>query len=468
MDINKKDLPDQEKESFRLSHKQKFIYISGIIPQTIIAGIFSLTYVNFFWDNLQLQQIYFVIGQMIYMWVNAFNDFFLGRMSDKTNIQRWGSRRLVYIKWGGPLWALVFFAMWFPWSYTNQIVIFIQFVVSLCAFDMFLTLVILVWMALLPELTENLAERNQIQFFNQILLVIGALPVLISLSIFESSLQSFQIFCGIMAIISAILYFIVGSKLKERPELYKNEKIPGLWKSIKETLNSRSFVSYTAYKFFNYVNNSMLLPFLFAYIYIMSLNIFTASILVYVIFTIFGWLGYALYMKLSKKYEMQTLIIRGRIIQIIASVIGFIVVLQAGAELFLWVFFALSNILSGYLLFDYPYLMLSTDEDEVNYGFRREGMFLGANAFFIKFSDSVGPIIATSVLLLFGFVRDAPIQSAESLIGIKLLFFIMPAIMNIIGLICIYFYPLHSEYLKEMRAKLLIMHEKKAKAYNPK
>jgi GPH family glycoside/pentoside/hexuronide:cation symporter len=106
--------------------------------------------------------------------------------------------------------------------------------------------------------------------------------------------------------------------------------------------------------------------------------------------------------------------------------------------------------------------MLVTDEDEVKYRFRREGMFLGTNAFFIKFGDSFGAIIATSILLYFGFVRNAPSQPPEAIFGIKLLFFIIPAIMDCCGLICIRFFPLHGEYLKEMRKQLMIMHKQKS------
>ncbi|MFX1340617.1 MAG: MFS transporter, partial [Promethearchaeota archaeon] len=227
-----------------LTGKETFTYVLAMIPQTILSGIFVLLYVNFFWDNLKLQQTYFVLGSVIYMIVNSLNDFFLGRLSDKTNVDRWGSRRLIYIKWGGPLWALVFFLTWFPWSYDNQIIIFIHFVVSICAFDTFLTLVILVWMALLPELTENLAERNKIQFLNQVFGTIGALPVILALFIFENNLQMFQIFAGVMALISAVLYYIIGNTLRERPELYKHEEVPGLINYIKEVIKSKSFISY--------------------------------------------------------------------------------------------------------------------------------------------------------------------------------------------------------------------------------
>jgi GPH family glycoside/pentoside/hexuronide:cation symporter len=449
----------------KLAGKETFVYILGNIPQTILSGIFLLVYINFFWNYLKLQQTYFVIGQIIYMILNASNDFFLGRLSDKTNVEKWGSRRLIYIKWGGPLWAIIFFIMWFPWSYTNQIIIFLHFLITICAFDMFLTLVVITRMALLPELTESLNERNKIQFFNQIITAVGAIPVIIALTLFESNIQLFQIFAGIMAVISAILYYIVGSKLHERPELYKTEKIPGLVKSLRETLKSRSFISYTGFAFFNMVNFYIGFSFVFVFLYIMYFDVFTSILLYYLITITFGWTSYAIYVKLAKRVEMQKLIIRGELCSLAVNIVGFMVVIQSGADIFIWVFLILGTLTNGFLIFGFPYLMLVMDEDEIKYGHRREGMYLGMHTFFIKFSESFAAVVATSVLLYFGFVRNAKSQSSEALYGIKFLFFVIPAIMMVLALLSVYFYPLKGEYLKEVREKLNIMHEKKTEAY---
>ena len=129
------------------------------------------------------------------MFVNAFNDPLLGQMSDRTNVKKWGSRRLIYIKWGGIIWGLVFFGMWFPWSYSNQIIIFIHYTLSICAFDMCLTLVILCWMALLPEITEDLHERNKIQYSIGIFGSFSAVFVLMAQALIkiENGLFYFQI-----------------------------------------------------------------------------------------------------------------------------------------------------------------------------------------------------------------------------------------------------------------------------------
>jgi GPH family glycoside/pentoside/hexuronide:cation symporter len=110
--------------------------------------------------------------------------------------------------------------------------------------------------------------------------------------------------------------------------------------------------------------------------------------------------------------------------------------------------------------------MLVMDEDELTYGNRREGMYLGMHSFFIKFSESVAAIIATSVLLYFGFVRDAPQQSPEAIFGIKFLFFVIPACNMVLALVSVSFFPLKGEHLKDVREKLKTLHEEKTEAYN--
>ena len=162
---------------------------------------------------------------------------------------------------------------------------------------------------------------------------------------------------------------------------------------------------------------------------------------------------------------MQKLIIRGELFALAINIIGFTVVIQSGADIFIWAFLILGTLANGFLIFGFPYLMLVMDEDEIKYGNRREGMYLGMHTFFIKFSESLAAIVATTVLLYFGFVRNAPEQSPEAIYGIKFLFFIIPAIMMVLALLSVYFFPLKGEYLKQVREKLNTMHQKKAEDY---
>ena len=124
---------------------------------------------------------------------------------------------------------------------------------------------------------------------------------------------------------------------------------------------------------------------------------------------------------------------RGKAVEIAISIAAFTISLSNGTEFIWFGMLIIIFVLGGYSVFVNPYLLLVTDEDEMKYDTRREGMYLGTNAIFNKIAESVGPIIATSVLILFGFLQNAPegyIQSESALIGIKFLLFIVPSIMN--------------------------------------
>ncbi|MBA7664729.1 hypothetical protein ES703_72792 [subsurface metagenome] len=103
------DNSQNDKEEYNLTGQERFLYSLALFPNIVLAGIFSLNYVNFFWDNLQLQQFYFTAALLIYAIINSLNDFYLGRLSDKTNVERWGGRRLIYIKWGGAFMGFYIF-----------------------------------------------------------------------------------------------------------------------------------------------------------------------------------------------------------------------------------------------------------------------------------------------------------------------------------------------------------------------
>ncbi|MHA1803004.1 MAG: MFS transporter [Promethearchaeota archaeon] len=454
------------KRESNLSRKEQFLYSIVFFPNIILAGIFSLNYVNFFWDNLKLQQLYFSIGLLIYTIVNPLNDFYLGRLTDKTNVARWGGRRLIYMKWGGPLWAFLFFSMWFPWSYTNQVVIFIHFITSIIGFDMMLSLVWMVWTAVLPEMTENIEERNVIMLYSYFMSLLGAFPVMIAFLLFETSLVWFQAFAGVCAVICGVLYYIVGANLKERPELYKQQEIIPLKQAIKEMFRLKSFVADTIYRSFNQINIILSSSFIFAYLFILGVDLLTASLLFTFNSIILGFLGNYIYTKLSMTRDMRDLIIRGKIGIILINLTAFFIILFTGYKILIWIFLLIGTIIGGYGLFDYPLLMLVTDDDEVMNGTRREGTIIGTNVFFIKITESLAPILGTSILLFFGYVQGASIQSPRAELGILFLMTVVPSIIHFFALLGILYFPLHGDYLKEMNEKLLKIHEEKVKLFS--
>ncbi len=87
------------------------------------------------------------------------------------------------------------------------------------------------------------------------------------------------------------------------------------------------------------------------------------------------------------------------------------------------------------------------------------------NALFVKPATSLDPIIATLIFTAFGFVQGSDIQTADAILGIKILFLLIPAIAVTISLVVLYFHPLlRRDTLDEMRKNLEALHaEKKEK-----
>jgi len=446
----------------KLSRRQLFGYALGAVPAGLLAFIFSLKYIEYFFDDLKLLPMYFIAGQVIYMIINAINDPLLGQLSDKTNREKWGSRRLIYIKYGGPIWALTFVLLWFPWSLDNQFIIFLHYTITICLFDTMLTLVILVWMALLPEMTASTDERNKANFLALLFGAMAVIPMFIVLGTLKTLSDSFRLFMIFIAIISSVLLIIVSYTCEERPEFQKDEVFP-IWKSIKETIKLKSFRWFMLYNFCGVFLGSLLLSYIFVYILVLGGST-EALFGFFLIYVIIGYGANIVCMKLQPKWGMRKVILRFGILRVIGTFGIFFLMLVPALESLIWIGFIWIMFFGGYSVYTTGGLMyLSVDEDELNTGTRREGIFLGVNALFTKPAGSLGPILATVVLVSFGYQQGSDVQPDSAFLGIKILLLIVPAIVTAISLIFIYYYPIHGEKLEEMKAKLEILHIEKRK-----
>jgi GPH family glycoside/pentoside/hexuronide:cation symporter len=389
--------------------------------------------------------------------INALNDPLLGQMSDRTNPQKWGSRRTIYIRYGAPIWGFTFMLVWFPWSFNNQIVIFLHFVIGICLFDTFFTLVVLVWMALLPEMTSDLDERNKANLLATIVATIFVLPIFIIVGAMDPTSEEFIILMLFIAVLSTILLILTSYLCKERREFQMDKGLP-LVKAVKETLRMKSFLLYMGYNFCQSLNGSIGLSYLFVYLLVLG----EGGLLYY--FAIFFFIGYGsnfLYVKMRAKFGMRNILLRFGFTNVIITLILFPFIVLIDSPFLVILVLGIRTFLGGYTVFNTPFLYLSIDEDELKTGSRREGMFLGINALITKPAQSIGPIIATFILGIFGYIQNSDFQPDSAFIGIKVLMFLFPVIVNAIGLTFMYFYPLHGERLDKLRERLEILHAEK-------
>ncbi|MFX1445024.1 MAG: MFS transporter [Promethearchaeota archaeon] len=454
---------DQYRPYGKLTQRERFGYALGAAPGGVLAYVFTFKYIEFFFNDLKLLPLYFIIGQIIYLVINAINDPLLGQLTDRTNPQKWGSRRIIYIKYGGPIWALTFILVWFPWSFDNQFIIFLHYVISICVFDCMLTLVIIAWMALLPEMTNDTGERSLVTLIVILIGILTIVPVLYIIGPMKPTSQDFQFLMVIIAIVSSILMLIVARECFERPEFH-NDQIFSLGDSLKETLKSKSFLIYTGFNFCNIFLGGIGLSYLFVYVLILgTLGILEAVGLFVVISIVVAFISNVFCAQLRPKWGMRKIILRFGMLRALGALILFIIILNPVPLWVIWTGFIVHTFLGGYGVFSTPLLYLSIDEDELENGSRREGMFLGMNALITKPALSLGPIIATIILISYGYVQGSNTQPQSAYLGIKVLFFLIPAIVLFVSMIFIYFHPLYGERLALMEEKLEALHKEKAK-----
>lgn len=446
----------------KLSSKRVFGYVIGTVPVVLIMGYFNLAYVNFFYDDLQLNETYWIIGLIIYSIVNAINDPFIGHLSDNTDAKRWGSRRIIYIKYFSPILVILFVLIWFPWSEDNQFIMFLHFVVLICVYDTALNIVTMTWMALLPEMTMDIDERTKISLISGVVGFFAAIPVMIVPYIMNDH-NLLRIGSVIIAVISIICYFLIIRYSKENPE-FQEDKSPPILESLKQTLTSKSFICYMGYNFFNILVLSIGL----SYLFIHSLILGEEGIFYFFLIYIFvGYGANVLCMKLREKYGMKKIITTFISLNIIVGFISFFMVLNPLTEWFLWIGVILTSFFGGAGVFGSVLQALPIDEDELKYGARREGMFYGVNALFTMHAYSLGPIIATFILSATNYVKDGPleVQPASALLAIKFIFFLLPRIFGILGLIFILLYPMKKLESKQFQEDLAALHLKKKQNY---
>ena len=189
-------------------------------------------------------------------------------------------------------------------------------------------------------------------------------------------------------------------------------------------------------------------------------------LLFFVVYFPIGYAGNIAAMKLQPKWGMRTIMLRFGTVRVIASLLLFLVVITPGLELLMWFGLVVTTFFGGYGIFHIPFQYLAIDEDEVLYGSRREGMFIGVMALLTKPATSLGPIIATFILTIYGYVQGGGLeaQPASAFFGIKILWLLIPALVAALSLVSVYYYPLHGEELKEMQEKLAKLHVQKREA----
>ncbi len=451
--------------------KTKINYGLGSFGLQLTTGLFAAWTLLYYIKIVGINPLLWALAWIIYLVWNAINDPLFGFLSDNTRTKY--GRRIPFIIVCGPLMAISFVFLYLTPTDSEQWVYFIWLLVTLIAYDSFFTIVGLCFNSLMSELSIEPDERAKMNLFASIgggigLSITYALPILFLQNVqpYSQNRPAFLMIVVVLAILSVAFLSFTAFGIKERAELMpEKEENLGLWQSTKTTLRNKSFLIFAVFNFmmtFVVISVMSILPFYIQDVLHVSSEspLGSLPLLFYIGFSLLGLpVGILMNQKFGNKHAI--LYLSGVVIT------GFIMVTFANDIIMASISFAIIGFgFSGQTVLVYTLLADIIDQDELETGVRREGMYFGTDALITKPAISVAAAIAGLVFYLTLYNQDlgpGETQPASAIFGIKLLIGLIPAIFIIIGMIVLWRYPLNpkSEEYKEMKQKCSDLHDEK-------
>ncbi len=445
-------------EAITMNHTRMIAYSTGGLAFALTYQCFS-TYVQFFYiDVLKLAASWVGVAMVVYGIWNAFNDPLAGQISDHTRT-RWG-RRIPYIAFGTVPLVVCFIFVWIPPFQLGQgqaLWLFVYFFLVILIFDTLWTFVALNWTALFPEMFPDLHKRAKVSGWRQFF-AIPSLILEIALAPMIYGSLGWHWMGIIFGLITGIFLYTSMWGSWERPE-FRQDKPLTLWNALRITFSNRAFRLFLVVNFciqFAFVMLTATIPFYSKYVLGLG-DIQTSTMLGATFVTVVPCLY--LWTKTTQRFGIRRTLLAALVI---FSLVLFPLLATNSFLEAIIVFIFIGVGLAALLML--PDLLVAdvVDEDELQTGVRREGMYYGLNGFVIRFAVSIQSLLLTQTLNLTGYTPDFPVQPDSVLLGLRLLMSAVPFIALLIAFLATRAYPLDGSRLANIKTQVALLHQEKA------
>jgi len=414
------------------------------IPAESLGGIIAFYIV----DVMNLPATWFATFWIFYTIYNAFNNPLLGYLSDRTK-SRWG-RRIPYILFGSLPYVIIYALLfWSPYNgKVNPYALLLYFGILIVIWEGLYTAVATGYYSLLPEMFPDYEERTDVAAKMNIFQIIGLL-----IGVALPPLMAEYIGWGWMAVILAVISGIaIYAGLPAMFEVKKEDTYFPLGEAFKATFINRSYIMVTISQTMRFFGTGVLqMGMLFYVKYCLHADPATASLIFGVSFLLAAALLYPWKYWVANRLDSRRTLMIANAIMIVGMIpLGFsnslTVALIAAAIIGVG--------LSGLVLIGDVIVAEVVDEDEVKTGVQRAGMYFGMTGLLITLGGLLVSLVFGIIVPLFGYDTMLDVQPATVNLGFRI-FLTVPSIIGFaLAIVALYFYPLHGDRLKEIRAEL--------------
>jgi len=391
---------------------------------------------------------------------DAINDPLFGYLSDRTR-SRFGRRRIYMLLGAVPLGIATWIMLSLPKGLSG-VSAFLAVLLSFWLVDTFHTLTTTPYYALTPELTRDYNERASLTSIRMVYSVfgyiLGAALTTILAGIFEGAglnlQQAWSATGAVFGIVVVITTLATTFSIKERPELAgEPSRLPALKAILIPFKNKPFIVLMIAFilSSFSFTVLTALVPYFIQYQ--LSMGDQVSFVLLAMLATIGIFLIPA--KLVTDKINKGPTYALGLFIASLAVMASFF--FPQGATPLIYVVAVIAGIgFSTQWVCPWSMLPDVVEYDEKMTGERREGIYYGLWAFLTKFTGALGVAVSGWALDLFGYVPNVE-QTVRALFGIRLFFAIVPAVVILVSLPFLIWYPItrkkHAELVQELAVR---------------
>ncbi len=438
----------------QLGPVRKAVFALGDLSTNTALAAFSLIYASYFLVQVaDLRPLLAGLVPLAGRAVDAVTDPIMGRISDRTR-SRWGRRR-PWLLLGALPYGAAFALVWADPGIASEWGRFAYYAVVYCLVTTAMTVLSVPYLALIPEMALGYDARTSLHTYRAVganLGIFAALAVRPIAEAFGGGRTGFAAAGLVYGVALALPWFAVHRVTFERPEFGGRPAAGGLLDGFRLAFRQRTFMRLTA-------------------IYIMGrigMDLASALLILYVSF----WLG--------RSGEFEPLMVvflvavigalpfwlraaRGRDkaeVFVVASSWWIVCSLGLGLVQPSWpswvVFLSVPLIGVGFAAVDLmPWAMLGEviDEDELESGERREGLYNGMFTFLRKLGGAVAVFLVLGILDLLGY-RKGGEQTETARQAIRWMTAAGPAVFLAIGAVLARTYPLTRARHREIVRRL--------------